>query len=173
MPNKVLKKLLVKHDDYNLSTLEDFIAFHKQNLGDMFVQQNQSFLQACARVCLIKEVEVDPKDKKPSAGLEPRSKTKVRVLIKDKTVTDSAAVNNILTTVYGGVKSLIEESDGTLIATLKNEESVNKALKSKQITMALKDVHTIDFKEVTEKPSAKQEEVKGEPVKQLHIMLKR
>ena len=139
--NKVIKRLLQKHDDCNLSKLEDFITFNKQKFSESFATQNQNFLQACARICIIKEVEVDPKEKEQTK----RDSTRVQVVIKDPKITSAANVKEILTTAFGEVEALIE-NEPSLIAVFKNEECVAKALNQKSMTFTNSGaVHTIEF----------------------------
>ena len=64
VPNKVLKKLLVKYDEYNQSKLDDFIAFNKAALDDQFTFHNYSLVQACSRIAVIKSVEVNTEEEK-------------------------------------------------------------------------------------------------------------
>ena len=59
--NKLLKRLMLKCDEYNQSKLEDFISFNKIAMAEAFVLHSQHFLQACTKVAYIKTVEVgDP-----------------------------------------------------------------------------------------------------------------
>ena len=58
MSNKILKKLLVKYDEYNESKLDDFIAFNRYALDDQFSINHSSILQGLARIAVIKTVDV-------------------------------------------------------------------------------------------------------------------
>ena len=42
--NKLLKRLLVKYDNYNLSKLDDFIGFNKIAMREHFVTYNHDFV---------------------------------------------------------------------------------------------------------------------------------
>jgi len=94
--NKLLKRLLVKYDDYNVSKLDDFIGFNKIAMREHFVTYNHDFLQACSRIAVIKTVDIEV----DGGNAKQNSPQKFQIIAESSETTQSDIVD-ILTRIYG------------------------------------------------------------------------